>query len=97
MGNTRHLLSDRGKDFLFKIMQAVCDLYQIRKCNTTTYRASTNGLTEKYNFSLMQSLPHCTSANQEEWDDFLPSLLFAFRIAPSSTTGESPFIFTLWT
>ena len=39
----------------------------------------------------MQSLSHYTSANQEDWDEFLPALLFAFCIAPSLTTGESPF------
>ena len=86
-----HLLSDRGKNFLSKIVQAVCDLYQIRKCNTTAYRPSTNGLTERYNFSLMQALSRYTSANQKDWDEFLPALKFAFRIAPSPTTGESPF------
>ena len=86
-----HLLSDRGKNFLSEVVQAVCDLYQIEKCNTTAYRPSTNGLTERYNFSLMQSLSHYTSANQKDWDEFLPALLLAFRVAPSPTTGESSF------
>ena len=33
----RVLLSDGGKDFLSKVVAAVCDLYQIRKCNTTAF------------------------------------------------------------
>ena len=87
----RHLLSDRGKNFLSKVVQAACDLYQIQKCNTTAFRPSTNGLTERYNQSLMQSLSHYTSSNQKDWDVNLQALLFGFRIAPSPTTGESPF------
>ena len=27
------LLSDRGQNFLSKVVEAVCDFYQIRKCN----------------------------------------------------------------
>ena len=87
----RHLLSDRGKNFLSKVVQAVWDLYQIRKCNTTAYRPQTNGLTEKANATLMQSLSHYTSANKKDWDVNLPALLFGIRVAPSPTTGESPF------
>ena len=62
----RHLPSDRGKNFLSKIVQEVCDLYQIRKCNKAAYRPSTNGLTERYNFNLMQTLSQYTSANQKD-------------------------------
>ena len=76
----RHLLSDRGKKFLSKVVQAVCDLYQIQKCNTIAFRSSTNGLTECYNQSLMQSLSHHTSSNQKDWDVNLQALLFGFRI-----------------
>ena len=50
-----------------------------------------NSLTEKANDTIMQSLAQYTSANQKDWDLSLPALLFAFRIAPSPTTDESPF------
>ena len=39
----------------------------------------------------MQSLSHYTSGNQKDWDVNLPALLFGIRVAPSPTTGESPF------
>ena len=87
----RELLSDRGQNFLSKVVQAICDFYQICKCNTTAFHPTCNGLTEKANATIMQSLAQYTSANQKDWDVSLPALLFAFRIAPSSTTGESPF------
>ena len=48
-------------------------------------------MTEHYNQSLMQSLSHYTSSNKKDWDVNLQVLLFGFRIAPSPTTGESPF------
>ena len=50
-----------------------------------------NGLTEKANATIMQSLAQYTSANQKNWDLSLLALLFAFCIAPSPTMGASPF------
>ena len=41
---------------------------------------STNGSKERYNFCLMQSLSHYTSANQKDWDEVLPALLFALNV-----------------
>ena len=87
----RVLLSDRGKNFLSKVVAAVCDLYQIRKCNTTAFHPQCNGLTECQNSSLMQSLSQYTNSDQRNWDSSLSAILFGFRIAPLPTTGESPF------
>ena len=39
----------------------------------------------------MQSLSQYTNSDQRNWDSSLSAILFGFRIAPSPTTGESPF------
>ena len=31
------------------------------------------------------------SANHKDWDEFLLSILFAYRTSPQATTGDSPF------
>ena len=31
------------------------------------------------------------SANQKDWDKHIPMVLFAYRVSPNATTGESPF------
>ncbi|XP_028403387.1 uncharacterized protein LOC114526084 [Dendronephthya gigantea] len=31
------------------------------------------------------------STNQKDWDEHLPQVLFAYRVSPNATTGESPF------
>ena len=87
----RVLLCDRGQNFLSKVVSAVCDLYQIRKVNTSAYHPQTDGLVECFNSSLMKSLSQFTASNQKDWDISLPAVLFGFRIAPSPTTSESPF------
>ena len=87
----RVLLSDRGKNFLSKVVAAVCDLYQIRKCSTTAFHPQCSGLTERQNSSLMQSLSQYSSSDQRNWDSSLSAILFGFRIVPSPTTGQSLF------
>ena len=84
------LLSDHGQNFLSKVVSAVCDLYQIRKVNTSAYHSQTDGLVERFNSSLKKSLSQFTASNQKDSDISFPAVLFGFRIAPSPTTGESP-------
>lgn len=85
-GAPRILLSDRGAEFL-----KVCRLVNTEKVNTTAFHPACNGLTERFNQSLINSLSHYVSASHDNWDTFIPAALFAYRISPSEVTGESPF------
>ena len=51
----------------------------------------TDGLVERFHGTLAQSLFMYVSANQKDWDVYIPMVLFAYRTSPSATTGESPF------
>ena len=90
-GAPRTLLSDQGKNFLSQLVSEVCKLYRIKKLNTTAYHPQTDGLVERMNSTLCQTLSMFVSRNQKDWDVFVPAALFAFRTSPSETTGESPF------
>ena len=90
-GSPKTLLSDRGKNFLSKLVREVCKLLAIDKLNTSPYHPMTDGLVERFNSFISQSLSMYVSANQKDWDEFLPSILFAYRTSPQATTGDSPF------
>ena len=51
----------------------------------------TDGLVERFQGTLAQSLSMYVSANQKDWDVYNPMVLFVYRTSPSATTGESPF------
>ena len=91
-GTPKTLLSDRGKNFLPKLVREECSLLDIKKLNTTAYHPQTDGLVERFNSVISQSLSMYVSANQKDWDEFLPSVLFAYRTSPQATTADSPFI-----
>ena len=90
-GAPRVLLSDRGSNFLSSLFREVCFLMNTEKIFTSGYRPQTNGLVERFNGTLAQSLSMYVSSNQKDWDEHLNSVLFAYRVPPSEVTGESPF------
>lgn len=90
-GAPRTLLSDRGKNFLSTLVLEVCKLYSIKKLNTSSYHPQTDGLVERMNSTLCQTLSMFVSKHQKDWDVFIPAALTAFRTSPSESTGESPF------
>ena len=90
-GAPRTLLSDRGKNFLSKRVQEICDLFLVKKINTTAYHPQTDGLTERFNHTLCSMLAMYVSKHQRDWDRFIPFALFAYRTAVQESTKETPF------
>ena len=87
----RVLLSDRGTNFLSKVVAEVCKIFQIQKVNTSSYHPQTDGLVERFNSTLCQSLSMYVSKNQQDWDEFIPLVLFAHRTSVLDAIGDSPF------
>ena len=90
-GAPRHLLSDRGTNFLSKIVALVSAILTTKRLKTSGYRPQTNGLVERYNSTLAQTLSFLVEKSQKNWDEKLPAALFAYRATPHATTLESPF------
>ena len=90
-GALRTLLSDRGKNFLSKLIQEICDLFSMKKINTTLYHPQTDGLTERFSHTLCSMLAIYVSKHQRDWDRFIPFALFAYRTAIQESTKETPF------
>ena len=93
---TRHrvpseLLLDRGASFLSKLMEDVYKLMGITKMNTTAYLPQTDGLVERFHWTLTDMLAKSVEKNGKDWDKHLPYVLFAYRSGLQQSTGESPF------
>ena len=90
-GAPKVLLSDRGKNFLSKLVAEVCKIFQIHKVNTSSYHPQTDGLVERFNSTLCQSLSMYVAKNQKDWDEYIPLILFAHRTSVLEAIGDSPF------
>jgi hypothetical protein len=85
------LLSDQGAQFMAKLVKEVCDFMMTKKINTSAYHPICNGLTERFNASLCQLLSMYCSENQTDWDQFIPTAVFAYQVSEQATTGIAPF------
>ena len=90
-GAPRKLLSDRGKNFLSKLVKGVCHLVNTAKVNTTSYHPECDGLVERFNHTFTTIISMYVSEHQKDWDHFILYALFAYRTAVQASTNETPF------
>lgn len=94
------LVSDRGLHFLNDTIQHLTRTYLIKHRKTTPNNPKANGLTEKANGLIERILVKVVSAHKTDWDQKLPSALWAYRTAEKVTTKHTPFIwfmaFIVW-
>ena len=64
----------------------------VEKLTTSSYRPQTNGRVERFHRYLGSALAiECKRADQSDWDEALPAILFAYRISDCEAIGISPF------
>jgi hypothetical protein len=90
-GAPRVLLSDNAKDFTGKVATEIYELCKVRKIKTSSYHPQTNGLTERFNHTLVTMLRQYTNEHQTDWDIYLPYVMFAYCTAQQETVKHSPF------
>ena len=84
------LLSDRGTNLLSNLMLDVCKLLGIQKLNTTAYHPQCDGMVERFNRTLKSMLRKHAAKLGNQWDRYLPGVLWAYRNTPHDSTLEKP-------
>jgi hypothetical protein len=90
-GPPKTLLSDQGKEFLNQVVDKLSSITGIERKVTSAYHPRTNGLTERFNRTLIESLCRHTDTDPLHWHEWLPYVLLAYRTRIQSSTGYSPF------
>ena len=85
------LHSDQGRNFESAILQQTLQAFGLNKSRTTAYHPQCDGMVERLNRSLLQLLRSYVT-KEEDWERYLPLVLYAYRTAPHSSTGVSPFM-----
>src|SRR5260363_345389 len=92
-GCSNFILSDRGTHFNNLLIEGLMQKFQIKHLLTTPYHLQTNGLVERFNRTLCESLAKLANDNTE-WDKLIPSVLFSYRSSKHATTKFTPFLLT---
>ena len=90
-GAPMKLISDRGKVFLSEVMEQVYRIMNVKKLTTSAYHPQTDGMTERFNKTLVNILSMYVDSRQKDWDEYIPFALFAYRTSCHTTTHEIPF------
>ncbi len=90
-GAPLELQSDRGTSFTASLIQELCDLFHIRKVFSSPYHPQTNGSCERFNSTLYNLLAPYVNEKTDDWDVYLPAVLFAYRITQQDSLKMSPF------
>ncbi|XP_042071507.1 uncharacterized protein LOC121812727 [Haplochromis burtoni] len=80
VGFPREILTDQGTNFMSTLLKQVYQLLGIRSLRTSPYHPQTDGLTERFNQTLKQMLRKFVNDSGNDWDQWLPYLLFAYNI-----------------
>ena len=90
-GVPNKLLSDQGKNYQSELLKCVYDLLDIRQLRTSPFHPQCDGLSERFNRTLLSMLSSVIADNQKNWDVLLQKLAFAYRTSVHKTTGFTPF------
>ena len=84
------ILSDRGTHFNNNVVKRLMEKFKINHLLSTPYHSQTNGLVERFNRTLCESLSRLSLKNND-WDLYIAPTLFAYRTTKHSTTKIEPF------
>ena len=87
-GCPKRILSDRGTHFNNQLIKDLTNKFDIRHGFSTPYHPKTNGLVERFNKTLCESL---AKLGEEDWDEHIAPVLFAYRTKIQKSTKMKPF------
>jgi hypothetical protein len=90
-GLPKSIVHDRDPRFVGKFWRSLFDLLGVKLRPSTAFHPQTDGQTERTNRTLEQMLRNYVSYKQDDWDQYLSLVEFAYNSAEQASIGMSPF------
>ncbi|XP_068122518.1 uncharacterized protein [Hyperolius riggenbachi] len=90
-GCPQRIHSDQGPCFKSRLMQELCQLYNIKKSHTTPYHPQGNGVCERFNRTLIQKIRSLEQEKKQRWPVYIKELVWAYNHTVHDATGYAPF------
>ena len=88
------LVSNNGLQFDSKTFRAFCSDLGIKNKYSTPAYPQSNGQAEAVNKTILNGLRRRLDGAKGRWVEELPNVLWAYRMTPRRSTGETPFSLT---
>ncbi|XP_068203542.1 uncharacterized protein [Palaemon carinicauda] len=90
-GLPKTIQSDRGTNFLSKLLLPQFKNFGIEHKPSTPYHSESQGIVERFHQTLKAMIRKMCNEKVGLWEEYLPYLLFAVRSIPNETTNFAPF------
>ncbi|KAJ9561557.1 hypothetical protein OSB04_006717 [Centaurea solstitialis] len=90
-GVPSEIMCDNGSQFISEKTRKFCDERGIRLITSTPRHPQSNGLAESSNKVIINSIRKRLKEAKGKWVEELPSVLWANRTTPRTSTGQTPF------
>ena len=91
MGLPAVITSDQGKEFNNALNKQLMTGFGIDHRLTTAYHSQANGLDERFNQTLVNSLSKYSQEERQVWDTKLAEVVYAYNTAVQESTKHTPF------
>ncbi|KAE8969722.1 hypothetical protein PR001_g27418 [Phytophthora rubi] len=89
-GPMREIMMDGAMEFGSKATAELLELMQVKQSTPVPYRPKLLGLVERFHRTWKDIVSLYVDEGQDDWDDFLPSALYAYNSSRHSTHGFQP-------
>ena len=87
------VVSDRGNEFVNRLLANVSRILGINRISTTPYNPRSDGFVENHNRILKDQLFHFVDTlKQDDWDVYLPTVQLMYNTTVSLATGYTPML-----
>ncbi|KAA8493649.1 Transposon Tf2-9 polyprotein [Porphyridium purpureum] len=90
-GPPEMIFSDRGPAFTSAVIANLAERLGLRRGLTTPYHPESNGQVERWNQTICKMLRAFVSPQLNDWDEWLPTLVYAYNTTRHATTGITPY------
>ena len=84
-------INDQGKEFVNEVSNKLLEMTGTEQRVTSAYHPQSNGLCERQNRTIKDSLVKILGENPKEWSNVIQGVLFAHRVSVHYSTKFSPF------
>ena len=85
-------VSDQGREFCNQLVDQLEEFTGFEHKIISAYHPQSNGLDERFNQTLKAQLQKLVHDHQDDWDELLDNVLFAYRSSQHDSTKFTPFL-----
>ena len=90
-GIPKRIHSDQGANFESNLIKELCRLIGTQKSRTTPYHPMGNGMTERFNRTLLNMLGTLNPKQKLNWKSYVATLVHSYNCIKHESTGQSPY------